>query len=110
LLVFNDRGEDIGEGFDDAEVRLGLVHEGFVVGEAEGGRGAGDAKGDCVVWRRPSLGFNWSHNNGRIGSPEITEIVGGAEGEVGDWRSSNGGCVKLTDGDAESHHCELHRA
>ncbi len=110
MLVSNDRGEDIGEGFDDTEVRLGLVHEGFVVGEAEGGQGAGDVKGDCVVRRRPGLEFNWSHKNGRIGSHEITEIVGGAEGEVGDWRSSNGRYVKLTDGDAKSHHCELHRA
>ena len=55
MIVPHDRGEDIGEGFDDAEVRLGLVHEGFVVGEAEGGQGAGDAQGDCVAWRRPGL-------------------------------------------------------
>jgi len=77
LLVSNDRGEDIGEGFDDAEVRLGLVHEGFVVGEAEGGQGAGDVKGDCVVRRRPGLEFNWSHKMVGLAHMKLLKLLVG---------------------------------
>lgn len=109
MFVVDDGGEDGGEGLDDAEIGFGLGEEGAVVGETEGGGGVGDAEGDGVVGGCSGMGLGVGGDEAGVGAPE-RRGDGGAEGEVGGWRSCDCEGAELRDGDAQGHRCELHCA